>query len=147
MTIKKITQEDHKILELFLASCGSSLKTFRYFDTRPVSIIKNHLCTLLGMDDEETPVAYGHLDPEDGIVWLGICVPELKQGKGYGDKMMKALLEEGLKLGISEINLTVDRINIQAARLYEKHGFKMVRQSEKTLWYRWTPPRRESSVI
>jgi GNAT superfamily N-acetyltransferase len=140
MTIRNIKEEDHKLLETFIASCGSSLNTFRYFNNRPFSIIKNHLSTLLAIDEADIPVAYGHLDREDGIVWLGICVSEKNQGKGYGDIIMKALIEDALRLKISEIYLTVDKVNSLAARLYEKHGFEMIRESEKIFWYRWNSP-------
>lgn len=136
MQIEKIDQADFQSLETFLASCGSSLETFRYFSSRPLSIIQNHLTTLLGFDDRQMPVAYGHLDEEDGTVWLGICVSEEYRGKGYGNLMMKALIDAALKLNVKAIALTVDAANPTAARLYEKFGFQLEKKSPEIRWYR-----------
>ena len=118
MTITNINTGDYKLLETFISSCGTSLDTFRYFKTRPFSIIQNHLTTLLAINDNGIPVAYGHLDLENGIVWLGICVSETHLGKGYGNFMMQALMDEADRLKLQEINLTVDKNNLNAVRLY-----------------------------
>jgi ribosomal protein S18 acetylase RimI-like enzyme len=138
MKIERINKEDYQLLETFLASCGSSLDTFRYFRSRPLSVIQNHLTTLLAIDEAQVPIAYGHLDPEDGMVWLGICVSDKNQGKGYGNLMMRAIMDEALRLKISEINLTVDKVNLQAAHLYEKYGFKIIKELETIFWYHWS---------
>jgi ribosomal protein S18 acetylase RimI-like enzyme len=138
MQIKRINRENTDLLKSFLDSCSTSLVTFRYFQSRPLSVIKNHLTTLLAIDDAQMPVAYGHLDPENGIVWLGICVSDKSQGKGYGDLMMKELVDEAARLNIDEINLTVDKINLPAIRLYEKYGFKRIKETDKIFWYRWS---------
>jgi len=34
--------------------------------------------------------------------------------------------------------LTVDKVNLPAIHLYDKYGFKMIKESEKIFWYRWT---------
>ena len=69
MAQRRISIDHAALLRSFLDGAGDSLKTFRYFDTRPFDVLKNHLSTWLWMDGG-SPVAYGHLDVEDGIVWL-----------------------------------------------------------------------------
>ncbi len=138
MQIEHIDSKKIQPLEFFLASCGSALETFRYFEKRPLSVIQNHLATLLGSDENGTPVVYGHLDKEDGTVWLGICVSKGSQGRGFGNAMMQVLLDVARGQGIESISLTVDATNSNAARLYEKFGFKQTRVSEMTLWYIWS---------
>jgi ribosomal protein S18 acetylase RimI-like enzyme len=137
MTIQRINTDDLDLLEQFLAACGSSLSSFRYFQTRPLSIIQNHLTTLLGINDKNIPVAYGHLDQEGGVIWLGICVSENNQGKGFGNLMMCGLIAEALRLNLPEIHLTVDKTNINAIRLYQKYEFKMIKESDDIFMYCW----------
>lgn len=102
---------------------GNSAKYFRYFSKRPPEIITQHLVTLVGILENGETVAYAHLDPDDGKVWLGICVAEAHCGKGFGETMISTLLEEANKLGIKEITLSVDEDNLGAIKLYEKSGF------------------------
>ncbi len=136
MQIERIDSSEIQSLEFFLDSCGSALETFRYFSSRPLSVIKTHLATLLGFDERRVPMAYGHLDQEDGVVWLGICVADGHQGKGYGKAMMRALLDAAHSMNLESISLTVDATNPHAARLYEKFGFKRKKQSKNVCWYR-----------
>ncbi|MGZ3943101.1 MAG: hypothetical protein ACXVOH_14210, partial [Bacteroidia bacterium] len=75
MKFVQVKYPDTKLLEQFIANAGSSLRSFRYFDKRPLEVIKNHLCTFL-LVDSENPVAYGHLDNEHGTIWLGVAVSE-----------------------------------------------------------------------
>ena len=61
--------------------------TFRYFNSRSINIIKNHIVTIVGIVDE-LPIAYGHIDNEYNINWLGICVLKEFHGNGYGKKIL-----------------------------------------------------------
>ena len=122
MKFVQIKYPDLKLLEQFIAGAGSSLKSFRYFQSRSIDVIKNHLCTFLLLD-EEKPVAYGHLDSENGIVWLGTAVSEKYVGLGLGVMMVNQLLSFAKQSNIKEIKLTVDDDNAAAIKLYEKSGF------------------------
>ena len=122
MKFVQIKYPDLKLLEQFIADAGSSLKSFRYFQSRSIDVVKNHLCTFLLLD-EEKPVAYGHLDSENGIVWLGTAVSEKYVGLGLGVMMVNELLNFAKQNNIKEIKLTVDDDNAAAIKLYEKSGF------------------------
>ena len=124
-TIKDATLDD---VDHFLQRAGASLKSFRYFDKRPVEIINTHLITIVVMF-ESSPVGYGHLDKEDEQVWLGICVAESFGGKGIGNLIMNQLLTDAQKLGVSNIALSVDSNNRKAFNLYRKFGFRIYQVS------------------
>lgn len=58
----------------------------------------------------------------EGDIHNVMVAPE-EQGKGLGFELMKKLLEEGSKLGITEYTLEVRVSNGAAIHLYEKLGF------------------------
>ena len=122
-----VENPDPPLVQHFLDNLKSELNSFRYFDKRPVSIIENHLCTLLLMDGS-LPIAYGHLDPEAGKLWLGIAVMREYQGKKLGFKMMEELMKRAKDNDEKEIHLTVDKSNSNAIALYKKFNFKFLKR-------------------
>ena len=130
MKFVSIKYPDIDLLKQFLDSAGNSLQTFRYFSSRGFEVLKNHVCTELLLDNENKPVAYGHLDTESGIVWLGTAVVEIQTGKGLGKMMMNRLIEQGKKNNIPKIRLSVDNVNAAAIKLYTNFGFKLLEKRE-----------------
>jgi len=128
---------DQSLIREFVSSSGDSLKHFRYFDSRPVEKIGEHLVTLVGTDGNKV-VAYGHLDPEGGKTWLGVCIIEGWRGKGLGRQIVSALLKVADEGGIT-ITLTVDEDNQAGKHLYESFGFRLACQSGRTLFYERSP--------
>lgn len=129
-----IDMKNKKILEDFLSTAGKSLITFRYFDSRELSVIENHISTFVLLENER-PVGYGHLDIEDDIIWLGIAISESAQGKGYGKKMFVKLLDTANELNLKNINLSVDADNLKAINLYKKFGFILYKTVNKTQFF------------
>jgi len=117
-----IVNADESLVRQFLSGAGGSLKTFRYFNTRDVSIIRNHLCTIVGTSTG-IPIAYGHLDPEGDDTWLGICIAEKYTGSGLGKVIMSALIYNAACLRLKSIRLSVDEDNVAAIELYKQFGF------------------------
>lgn len=122
MAQRRIGPDDHVLLHAFLAGAGDALRSFRYFAKRSPDVLVRHACTWLWMEGEE-PVAYGHLDPEGDVVWLGIAVQERHWGRGHGARMMRLLLDSARGMGITALRLSVDADNHSAIRLYERYGF------------------------
>ncbi len=120
--LKKCTANSIVDLQLFIDNAGNSLDTFRYFKLRPLSCIQSHICTLL-LYENNLPIGYGHLDHENGIVWLGICISQFHKGKGLGKLMMTELVENARLNIVSRLQLTVDCDNVGAINLYHKFGF------------------------
>jgi len=130
LSVKSIGLKDLKILQEFLGSEGKSLDSFRYFNTRPLDIISNHIVTYL-IFLKEKPVAYGHLDKEEGIIWLGIIVAEKYTGMGLGKLLMQLLMVDARIKRVKCIRLSVDNDNKRAIALYKKMGFKLLTLKEK----------------
>lgn len=117
--------ENFNLLEKFIHSLGQEKESFRYFETREVSSIKNHLITCLIVDND-TPIGYGHIDFDGTIFWLGICILQNFQGRGIGRYIIRALINECKNKNIGSIYLTVDKENISAIKLYESFSFKTI---------------------
>jgi RimJ/RimL family protein N-acetyltransferase len=128
---------DTDLVKRFIETAGKSLDTFRYFSSRPTSVISNHLITLVGIEND-IPVAYGHLETENGCTWLGVCVSEKWIGTGKGGEVVSSLLKFADTRGLV-VSLTVDEDNFKARNLYEKSGFVFRKKNMKTMYYERTP--------
>ncbi|MEX2656052.1 MAG: GNAT family N-acetyltransferase [Balneolales bacterium] len=117
------------LIDDFLERAKNSLETFRYFEKRPLSVVKNHVTTLIILE-EKKPVCYGHLDDDGTKVWLGIAVIGEHRGRGYGKIMMNELIERAKSQNLNAIYLSVDKSNTIAQALYEKKGFKVFDEKE-----------------
>ncbi|CAA6829950.1 MAG: Unknown protein [uncultured Aureispira sp.] len=126
-SIKRITKLDALALQQFIAAIGHSVKTFRYFDKRPIDVLDNHKLTLLAFLGKK-PIGYGHLDYEGGKTWLGIAMIEGYTGKGFGKKIMDYLLTYADESNLPEIHLSVDKENKAAVSLYDKLDFEVVKE-------------------
>jgi len=119
------SKKDLQILQKSLEKSTTGTKKFRYYSTRNFEIIKNHIITFLYYDNGEC-VGYGHLDNENGEIWLGIIVFDEYIGKGYGKKIISSLIESYS----GPISLTLDVTNIAALNLYLSFGFKIIEKNK-----------------
>ena len=69
---------------------------------------------------------YGFVDEQTPE--LSIAVVPSRRGKGFGDQLLRALLDEAKRGGFSQISLSVEPDN-PALRLYERFGFEKVGES------------------
>lgn len=120
--LKIVNKENISLLKTFISKMGSSSKTFRYFDKRDLDCIKNHLVCYIILKNGE-PVAYGHLDREGENIWLGVCVIEEQIGHGYGKKIMSHLTKFAKETNLRKIQLSVDKENQNAIKMYCNFGF------------------------
>ncbi len=76
------------------------------------------------------------LDPIDysqSTAWLGIMIGDVSErGKGYGFMVLEQVTQYALSRDLNEIFLGVDKMNKPATRLYEKSGFRIVSENEKS---------------
>lgn len=132
MSFLRIGMDNYEVLIDFLKTIGKSSETFRYFSKRTIpDCLHHHVVTLL-LFDGNTPVAYGHLDREGEIVWLGICVSERHVGRGYGKMMMRELTS----LYHGPIMLSTDKHNFTAISLYQQFGFSHSHSTDNTYFMR-----------
>jgi ribosomal protein S18 acetylase RimI-like enzyme len=59
---------------------------------------------------------------------FGIGVIESYRGRGVGSELTKGTVQLAERLGIRTIRLAVLTINLNAIRLYEKHGFRRLEE-------------------
>ena len=64
----------------------------------------------------------------------GLAIHPDFAGKGYGKKMMEAIIERGRQINLLRIELTADVINEKAVGLYEKAGFAKEGILKKYTW-------------
>lgn len=134
LEINQTKIENLQLLEKFITSMGDSSDSFRYYKSRPISVINNHICTVVLLSDND-PIAYGHLDKEKNDVWLGIAVSQMYRGQGKGDLILKYLIDKADELKVEEIKLSVDKNNLQAIKLYVKYGFAKFFEKNEILFF------------
>jgi ribosomal protein S18 acetylase RimI-like enzyme len=126
-SIVEINENNNYLLKEYLNNTLPN--TFRYFNKRTIDVIKNHIITLILIDDN-LPVGYAHIDYDDNKYWFGICILENYQGKGYGKKLMEHIFNHEKITNIDKIYLTVDKINDIAISLYKKYNFYIVEERD-----------------
>lgn len=133
LSFREISADDVEMIEKFLRNAESALQSFRYFSSRPLTVIRNHVVTVL-ITFDDNPIGYGHLDRDGNNVWLGIALADEARGRGLGVKMMDYLINKAKNIELSEVLLTVDKDNLQAIKLYHKCGFQTVKDmNERSL--------------
>lgn len=81
------------------------------------------------VDGEPTRICKLAIRGERGwIAGIGVAVPH--RGKGYGEVLMRAVIDVARDRGLRELWLEVLTPNVAAIRLYEKLGFETVRDVE-----------------
>ena len=121
MDIVRVDRHNVGILKEFLKNDIPS--TFRYFSTRTLDCIENHVITLIGIVNSN-PIGYCHIDKDvEGTNWLGICVLDQYKRRGYATKLINWAIRNS---NIDIIHLTVDRSNFSAIFLYRQLGFKFL---------------------
>jgi ribosomal protein S18 acetylase RimI-like enzyme len=118
-----LNKNNRSLINNFLETASQALHHFRYFNSRPLDVLDNHLATYLLQLDGQM-VGYGHLDREGDIVWLGIAISDAHQGIGLGQLMMHLLIAVAKLNKLSSIQLAVDNDNVKAISLYQKFGFQ-----------------------
>lgn len=120
--MRRVSEAEIPLLARFLESLGSGAASFRYYRSRPLEVIRKHLVTVL-LVEGESPIAYGHLEPEGETLWLGIAVSEGARGRGLGRTMLRFLIDYAREQNLEKIDLTVDLDNAVAINLYRSVGF------------------------
>lgn len=104
---KVIKATPDKIKQLLDRSING-VKTFTYFNKRPLEIVNDHLVSLILLEDD-LPIAYFHLEEENNKVWLGMLIADDYIKKGIGWKCTKVLLDFATLLDVGQIYATTDK--------------------------------------
>ena len=142
MNIEEVTSSTIHSVYQFLDAQNEISSHFRYFHTRnPTDVIENHILTIIGREASTgKAMAYGHIDrqPQTNQNWLGICVYNSYQGKGFGSQCMKYLLSHADSHRL-HLMLSVDIDNLHAFQMYRKFGFVEVSRTLHVVYMERTP--------
>lgn len=127
MIFNIINKDNIHLLKKFIKLNTSNF--FRYYKNRKISIIKNHLITIVLTNNDDI-IGYGHIDYEKKY-WLGLCILEKHRSNGYGKAILNYLINFVKDNKIIAIHLSVDKNNIIAKNIYDKFGFKIIKDNEK----------------
>jgi GNAT superfamily N-acetyltransferase len=126
INIIEINKNNINYLENFIQNVLPS--TFRYFKSRNIDIIKNHIITIILVVDEIS-IGYAHIDYENKY-WFGICILDEYQGRGLGKKIMEYIFNNKKIINLEEIYLSVDKINEKAIKLYKNFNFNIIEEND-----------------
>lgn len=107
-----VCEENEEVLGVILAYDGGSLAELR----KPFLDYIRMNYDFEGTPEDETEAGEIYLDTVS-------VFPEY-QGKGIGQKLIQALIEQSRERGFSKVGLLVDSNNPSAKRLYERIGFQ-----------------------
>lgn len=65
---------------------------------------------------------------------IGYAISSKYRGKGYGNEILKLLLQEAKKLEVKEILLTVEKYNYASKKIIENNGGKLFKETG-VRWY------------
>jgi len=123
---------DETEFQNFLNSVNKDTNHFRYFDKRTFDVFAQHIATVLIQKSRKT-IGYGHLETENGVTWLGICVHPEYQNQSIGKTIMQALISQASASNIDNISLTVDHDNKKALKMYLSFGFKIISNDKNNI--------------
>ncbi len=132
ISIREVGINETQLIKSFLLESPETIKSFRYFENRPLEVVSNHIITIIALFDNRA-VGYGHLDKESNTIWFGIAVADSFKGKGIGKKIMKYLIDYADKIEVSELKLSVDFNNIVAIKMYEKSNFMLEKKLQSNV--------------
>lgn len=115
--------EDCPLLEQIEKSC---FKDPWNIDMLESEVISNMTTYNLFLCDKVVVGYYSYLHIFDEAHIMNVAILPEYQGLGYGNEMMKSLLDLTAEQGLPNVTLEVRRSNVRAINLYEKHGFNLV---------------------
>jgi len=91
--------------------------------------------------DDDTPVGYGRLrhylndslKKDGGHIGYAISCPY--RGKGYGNEILKLLLNEAEERSIQEVHIGANKDNERSNRIIRANGGKLCRETENKNYY------------
>ena len=129
MKLIYINETNKILLNDFLEKNNSNF--FRYYEKRDLTIIKNHVFTVILKNDEDDTVGYAHIDHENDIYWVALCVLHDYQQNGYGKYLLDNVHDCAVNKNIETLHLSVDVDNMIALNIYLKKGYHIIDITQK----------------
>lgn len=115
--------EDCPLLEQIEKACFKDPWNVGMLESEVVSDMTTYNLFLC---DETVVGYYSYLHIFDEAHIMNVAILPEYQGLGYGNAMMKSLLDLTAEQGLPNVTLEVRKSNVKAINLYEKHGFNLV---------------------
>ena len=117
--IQQITHDNKdEIYIYFLSQIRDT--NFRYFNKRTADCIDLHTYSIVLKNNTTNEyIGYAHIDQG----WFGIYIKPSYQNRGLGSLVVQYILNYCRENDIKHLQLTVDKTNTRAIRLYEAGGF------------------------
>lgn len=115
--------EDCPLLEQIEKACFKDPWNVGMLESEVVSDMTTYNLFLC---DESVVGYYSYLHIFDEAHIMNVAILPEYQGLGYGNAMMKSLLDLTAEQGLPNVTLEVRKSNVKAINLYEKHGFNLV---------------------
>jgi len=126
--------KNEEVLRSFLEKSEKARENFSFYLNRPLLYITTLEKVVWGKLGN-TIVSYGHLDRINSErCWVGLCVSDDYQGKGFGRKTLKRLFCEASGIGLKYLNLSVYKSNAPAINLYKSEGFLKVEEENNNFF-------------
>jgi RimJ/RimL family protein N-acetyltransferase len=77
---------------------------------------------------------YPHIDLHDYPAHLHINLDVAARGRGLGQDLMEAYIDQLRHFGIPGVHLNTTSVNVAACRLYEKIGFRLLEERPTKVW-------------
>lgn len=158
--IKKLSQSDGKdVFEMLKGigktensftnpTCGMSFSEFQSWLAQQEHWDKGELLpkgyvaqSIYWLYDDTRPVGIGKIRHELTVESrknggnIGYAISRAYRGKGYGSELLRLLLKEAKRLGVNEIILTIDKVNIASKSVCEKNGGILFDENEERWFY------------
>jgi len=130
--VVEITTENKALLDNFILNINSEY--FRYYNSRTIDVIKDHILTMLFYDTIKNKYfGYTHIDFCEQY-WFGIYLDSDYRGKKLGDLLCKYTLSHKKLNSITDVSLSVDTDNNSAVKLYLNNGFEEYKRTESVIY-------------
>lgn len=125
--------DTEKLLRFYTSLSEAVTFFFRPFPSITKEVLGKHLTETiagkhisLGIVNMEELLGHGFvMQASEQFPVFGIGLKEHLHGKGYGRRLMNAVIERAMIRGAQQLTLTVLKNNIKAFTMYQSFGFKI----------------------
>ena len=93
------------------------------------------------MYDDDEPIGYGRIrhflndNLENTSGHIGYAIRKSRRGQGYGNKILKLLIDECMKLKINQIQIAANKNNILSNKVIIKNGGVLFKENKEKNFY------------
>ena len=135
--IKEVSELAHKIWNEYFISIITQeqidymLKNFQSENPITNQIQKEGYEYFLIKNDEQNNIGYFSIQKRPELLFLSkLYIDKSQRGKGTGKEALEFITNKAKDYGLSKIQLTCNKFNLQSLAIYERWGFDIVKSVE-----------------